>query len=160
MITTYLSLGSNEGNRQETLQKALVALELACGPIRAQSSVYETKAWGLQEQPDFLNMAVEMETMMDPYYLLDAIHGVERDLHRQRIVKWGQRTIDIDILYYGELVRDTPALIIPHAMLRMRRFVLVPLAEIAPDFVDPVTGQSVAELLAICPDALEVHRVA
>jgi len=159
MSIAYLSLGSNEGDREITLEKALVRIEQECGLILQQSSVYETAAWGLHDQPDFLNMAIRIETSMDAEALLREIQGIEAELHRERIVKWGQRTIDIDILFYDNYIIATDTLTIPHPMLKLRRFVLVPLAEIAPEFEYPLSGKSIKELLEECPDTLEVKNV-
>lgn len=160
MTPVYLSLGSNEGDRQITLQQALVLIEQRCGLITRQSSVYETAAWGLQEQPDFLNMAALLETELAPLALLDRLQQIELELHRQRVVKWGQRTIDIDILFYGGEVITDERLTVPHPMLHLRRFVLAPLAEIAPGLYYPGTQDTIADLLQHCPDTLAVSRVA
>jgi len=159
MAAAYLSLGSNEGDRHSTLQRALVHIEQTCGPVVSQSSVYQTAAWGLEEQPDFLNMAVLVETPLSPSELLDNLQQIETELHRQRIIRWGQRTIDIDILFYNSETIDTRRLQVPHPMLKLRRFVLVPLAEIAPTLRYPDTEETVSTLLANCPDTLTVTKV-
>ncbi|MBX2906943.1 MAG: 2-amino-4-hydroxy-6-hydroxymethyldihydropteridine diphosphokinase [Taibaiella sp.] len=160
MAVVYLSLGSNEGDRQVTIQKALVGIEAACGRIAAQSSIYETAAWGLEEQPNFLNMAVKIETTLTPIALLDALQQIEAELHRQRVVRWGQRTIDIDIILYDSELIEMPRLQVPHPRARLRRFVLVPMAEIAPEMIFPGTNESIAEMLEHCPDNLAVHKIA
>ncbi len=155
----YLLLGSNEGNRAGWLQQCIDMLEEKCGVIIAQSGIYETAAWGLEEQPDFLNMAVCLSTPLSPGSLLVAIQDIEKKLGRQRIVKWGQRTLDIDILFFGNEIINIPGLIVPHPYIQQRRFALAPLQEIAPALVHPVFKKSVTTLLEECPDPLEVRKV-
>jgi 2-amino-4-hydroxy-6-hydroxymethyldihydropteridine diphosphokinase len=157
MNITYLSLGSNEGNRMQWMQRAMDMLSENSGKIIKKSSVYETAAWGLGGQPDFLNMALEMETNQTPANLLTEIHGIEKLLGRQREIKWGQRTLDIDILLYNDEIIELPGLTIPHLYLQERRFTLMPLAEIAPDYIHPVLHKSIIQLLADCKDELEVR---
>ncbi len=156
MNKTYLSLGSNEGNRMLWLQKATDLIEARCGAILQRSSVYRTAAWGITAQPDFLNMVVSVETTQTPTELLEKILGIERSLGRHRTVKWGPRIIDIDILFFNDEIIDSPGLVIPHPFLHERRFTLTPLAEIAPGLVHPKLKKTIAELLAECPDKLEV----
>lgn len=160
MAAAYLSLGSNEGDRRVTLQRALVRIEQTCGPVVSQSSVYQTAAWGLEEQPDFLNMVVLVATNLSPTELLNNLQQIEKELHRQRVIRWGQRTIDIDILLYNSETIDTARLQVPHPMLKLRRFVLVPLAEIAPTLLYPGTEETISSLLDKCPDILAVTKVA
>ena len=158
MNETYLSLGSNEGDRMLWLQKAIELLSANCGTITKKSSVYETAAWGINDQPDFLNMAVQLQTTKTPTELLAAILNVETSLGRQRTVRWGPRTLDIDILLYNNGVIETPGLIIPHPYLHERLFTLLPLAEIAPGYMHPKLNKTITELLADCPDKLDVHK--
>ncbi len=158
MKTAYLLLGSNEGNRTEWLKRAIALIDEGCGAIMKQSAVYETAAWGITAQPDFLNMVVEVETDLAPADLLACVLHVENQLGRKRDVKWGPRTIDIDILLYGSEIIDQPELKVPHPYLQERRFTLAPLAELAPDYIHPVLHQTINELLAVCPDELEVRR--
>jgi 2-amino-4-hydroxy-6-hydroxymethyldihydropteridine diphosphokinase len=160
MNEAYLSLGSNEGDRIAWLQKALELLAATCGEIVKISSIYETAAWGLGAQPDFLNMAVLINTDKSPEELLQEIHNIETALGRQRNIKWGPRTLDIDILLYNHDIIQTPELKVPHPFLHERRFTLVPLVEIAPRYIHPQLHQTVSELLAACPDQLEVHKYA
>ena len=157
MNNVYLLLGSNEGNRIDWFHKAIKLIEACCGAIVKNSSVYETKAWGITKQPDFLNMVVQLQTGISPEDLLAALINIEITLGRKRDIKWGPRIIDIDILLYNNDVVDAPELIIPHPYLHLRRFTLAPLEEIAPGYIHPVFHKTITQLLADCPDKLEVH---
>jgi 2-amino-4-hydroxy-6-hydroxymethyldihydropteridine diphosphokinase len=158
VATVYLSLGSNLGDRARTMEQALERLERS-GRVRItkRSSLYETAPVGFTDQPWFLNMAVEAETDLDPHSLLDLIHRVEAGLGRRREVRWGPRTVDIDILLYGDEEVSTERLTIPHPELHRRAFVLVPLLEIAPDLRHPRYGPLV-EVLRNLPPGQEVKR--
>ncbi len=158
MNTVYLLLGSNEGDRQSWLQRAIDQLS-AIGSIVLRSHVYETAAWGLEEQPAFLNMALSLHTQLSAHALLSATRNIEQNLGRQRTLKWGQRTLDIDILFYNDEVIDTPDLTIPHPFIQERRFALAPLNELAPTLVHPIFKKTIAELLSICNDTLEVKKL-
>ncbi|PZF70874.1 2-amino-4-hydroxy-6-hydroxymethyldihydropteridine diphosphokinase [Taibaiella soli] len=157
MNEVYILLGSNEGNREEKLGKAVSIIAETCGPVIRKSSLYETAAWGLEDQPDFLNQVICINTQFSPESLLQKTQQAELTLGRQRHIKWGQRTIDIDILLYNEAVVQQPNLMIPHPFLQDRRFVMVPLAEIAPDKIHPLLHQSMKELLKNCQDPLPVR---
>ena len=159
MEGVYILLGSNEGDRAECLQQAIRQIEKQCGPVMNVSALYETAAWGLEDQPDFLNQAIYIQTELAPEALLHETRAIEKAMGRQRTVKWGQRTIDIDIIFYGNTIVRTENLDIPHPMMHLRRFVLVPLNEIAPAFVHPVLHKTVQELLDECPDHLVVRRI-
>lgn len=157
MTDVYLLLGSNEGDRQAWLQQAVEQLA-ALGNINSQSALYQTAAWGIEDQPAFLNMALRLQTELHPLELLQKIHDIEQHLGRQRTLKWGQRTLDIDILFYGDAVIDLPELKVPHPYLQERRFALVPLNEITPDFLHPGLNKTISQLLDECPDKLEVEK--
>lgn len=152
----YLLLGSNEGDRVGWLQQCIAMLGSQHGKILQTSAVYETAAWGKEDQPDFLNMAVCIETILTPAELLQGIQHIEKELGRQREVKWGQRTLDIDILFFNDTVIRQPDLIVPHPFMQERRFALAPLNEIAPRLLHPVFGKTIQQLLEECPDPLEV----
>lgn len=147
MKSVYLGLGSNLGDREGMLQAALRALESPRLHIRRVSPVYETEPMDVPGQHWFLNQVAEAETDLFPLQLLRHVNGVEAQLGRRRRASKGPRTIDIDILLFGTSVVTTPALEIPHPRFRTRRFVLAPLADLAPDLRDPVTKKTVRELL-------------
>jgi 2-amino-4-hydroxy-6-hydroxymethyldihydropteridine diphosphokinase len=159
MEGVYILLGGNEGDREARLQQAVQQINAQCGPVVQQSSVYETAAWGLEDQPDFLNQAICIRTLLSPQELLQKTLAIEKAMGRHRVVKWGQRTIDIDIIFYGEQIVQEEQLVIPHPMMQDRRFVLAPLHEIAPNLVHPVLHKTVRQLLDECPDKLEVRRI-
>jgi 2-amino-4-hydroxy-6-hydroxymethyldihydropteridine diphosphokinase len=156
MNEVYLLLGSNEGDRLLWLQQGCQQINQLAGHIVQSSSLYETSAWGLQQQPDFINVVLIIHTTLTPNGLLEVIHTIEHNLGRQRKVLWGQRTLDIDILYFGHQVFQSPELQIPHPYISERRFTLVPLCEVAPKFVHPVLKKSNQQLLDECPDPLAV----
>ncbi|WP_299823717.1 2-amino-4-hydroxy-6-hydroxymethyldihydropteridine diphosphokinase [uncultured Pontibacter sp.] len=156
MPKLYLLLGGNLGNRTLYLQQARESINQRVGSITHTSKVYETAAWGKTDQPTFLNQVLEVESMLSPEQVLQSINTIEHELGRIRQEHWGARVIDIDILFYDDLVQQTQRLTIPHPQLHLRRFTLMPLVEIAPDLVHPVLGQSIKQLLEGCPDKLEV----
>ena len=149
IASVYLSLGSNLGDRAEHLRRALEAVAaLPDTRLVAQSSLHETAPWGVTDQPSFLNLAAEIGTALGPLELLNAVKAIELRLGRTQGPQWGPRVIDIDIVLWQDKVMETDALTLPHPRFRDRAFVLLPLREIAPDAVDPVTGRTVAELAA------------
>jgi 2-amino-4-hydroxy-6-hydroxymethyldihydropteridine diphosphokinase len=147
MHTIYLALGTNLCNRSENLRAALDALPPSI-VIRRSSPIYETPPWGLTDQPAFLNMVVCGETDLEPAALLQHLKHLETELGRVPTIRWGPRLIDMDILFYDNLVLNAPGLTIPHPRLHERAFVLVPLADLAPDLVHPVLGKPVRDMLA------------
>lgn len=155
----YLLLGTNLGDRAKNLADARNLLKEQGIELKAVSSIYETDAWGIEDQPGFLNQVLEVATDLGPEALLKTILAVELEMGRVRIQKWGERLIDIDILYYQDQVIDTPELKVPHPQIPNRRFTLVPLAELAAEEVHPVLCKTQQELLAVCPDGLEVRLV-
>ncbi|GGG34947.1 2-amino-4-hydroxy-6-hydroxymethyldihydropteridine diphosphokinase [Hymenobacter glacieicola] len=160
MPTAYLLLGSNLGDRVPTLRRAVEALVTTAGTLVAASGLYETAAWGLTDQPAFLNQAISLRTSLLPEELLNACQAVEQQAGRERLIRWGARTLDVDILLYDDVVVQSARLTLPHPRLPERRFALAPLAEIAADMVHPELNQTVAELLAACPDELAVKPYA
>ncbi len=146
MARVYLGLGSNMGDRLATLKGALQSIAtIPQTQLVAQSSYYETKAWGLTDQADFINAVCLVETKLSPDELLEACQAIEEDFGRKRLIHWGPRTLDIDILVYDNVVRNTEKLCLPHPYITDRHFVLVPLLEITPDLVDPKTGVAYAK---------------
>lgn len=133
MISAYLSIGSNIGDRIANLQGAIDGLRLYKIEVVAISSVYETEPVGGVVQDDFLNLAVSIKTTLSAYDLLDKIHDIEQKFHRKRLIHWGPRSIDLDILYYANDVFNDERLIVPHPEIKNRQFVLIPLLEIADD---------------------------
>lgn len=154
MKRAFLHTGSNQGDRLLNLQKARLAVAHAVGPVIQASRIYETAAWGIQDQPDFLNQAFEVETGKEPIGLLQTVLEIELEMGRVRLQKWGQRLIDIDILYYDDLIWESEQLTLPHPHLHERNFVLSPLMDIAPDLVHPGLRKTTRELLQRCNDAL------
>ena len=146
-MKTILGLGSNMGDRRHYLEEAVCLIGERAGTVTAESGLYETKAYGYTDQDDFLNMAVTVETELSPRELLEVLHGIEAELGRVRLIRWGPRTIDLDILYYGDLVLDEEDLSIPHIDLHNRAFVLEPVCEIEPDYYDMRRQKTVRELL-------------
>lgn len=157
MIESILiGLGANLGDRMGNLARAVAALSQHVR-VSAVSPVYATRPWGVTDQPDFLNLCLCAHGRQAPETLLRLCQSIERDLGRQPGPRWGPRVIDIDLLFVGQSCMQTATLTLPHPALRQRAFVLIPLADIAPDFIDPVTGQRVAEL-AQQIDGHGVHR--
>jgi 2-amino-4-hydroxy-6-hydroxymethyldihydropteridine diphosphokinase len=155
--TVYLSLGSNVGDRAAHIHRAIDALETAGVRCPRCSSLYATEPVGFTPQNWFLNCVLEAETSLMPRQLLRAVRGVERALGRRRMVRGGPRTVDIDILLYGSSIIRTVELEVPHPRMTERRFVLVPLQELAPGLRHPHLGHTVAQLLAASSDSSQVR---
>lgn len=156
---TFLLLGTNQGDRKKNLTFARNAIELSVGPILKASSLYQTAAWGKTDQPDFLNQALEVETLLSAENVLGELLRIEQSMGRQREEKWGERIMDIDILFYENEIHNSPQLTIPHPELPNRRFALGPLAEIAGDIIHPVFNLKIQEMLERCSDPLLVRRL-
>lgn len=157
--TVYLSLGSNLGDREKNLRTAIAALAHAKARVTRVSSFYETEPVDLHEQPWFLNCAVQAETELPPLELLRALRGIESQMGSKRLMPKGPRLIDLDILLYGGENIDTPELQVPHPRMLLRKFVLAPLAEIAPNLKHRRWEGTASELLAKVNDPSEVRRM-
>jgi 2-amino-4-hydroxy-6-hydroxymethyldihydropteridine diphosphokinase len=155
----YLSLGSNLGNREANLTRALEKLQEKGVVLHQLSSFYETEPVDVPDQPDFLNLVCQVKTELVPLELLCSCQQVESEMQRLRVQSKGPRNIDIDIVLYAQQIVDQPQLTIPHPHWSRRNFVLIPLQEIAPHLRDPVTGQTLKGLLALCPDPAQVTRL-
>ncbi|MDX1419323.1 MAG: 2-amino-4-hydroxy-6-hydroxymethyldihydropteridine diphosphokinase [Rubricoccaceae bacterium] len=161
-VTAYVGLGANAGDRAGALRAAVAALDATAGVrVEAVSPVYETEAHrrpGQEPQPDHLNAVAEVRTTHAPDALLGVFHALERLAGRDaEAPPWSPRPLDLDLLLYAGRVLETPTLTLPHPRLAERRFVLQPLADLAPDLVVPGAERSVADLLAACPDAARVE---
>lgn len=154
----YLLLGANLGDRHHTLAQARQQLAQHLGAVLQTSTIYETAAWGLTDQPAYLNQVFLLETARSPEAVLAETQAIEQALGRVRAERWGARVIDIDLLFYNDLILNTPALTLPHPYLHLRRFTLQPLADIAPDLVHPVLKQTIRQLLDACPDESQVIK--
>ncbi len=158
MNTAFILTGGNIGDRLQNLQQAAENIEKFCGKIVTRSSVYETAAWGNQNQADFLNQVLEIETNISASSLLRKLLTIETNMGRQRTEKNAPRIIDLDIIFYNNFIIKLPHLIVPHPQITERRFALEPLNEIAPDFAHPVLHQTVHQLLMTCLDPLDVKK--
>lgn len=150
MFIAYLGIGSNLGNREENCLRAIELLEKKGIKIKKRSSLYETKPWGIENQPLFLNMAIEIETNLQPEKLLKLLKDIEVELGRKNTIKWGPRIIDLDILLFNDIIVDKKDLKIPHPLMHKREFVLKPLSEIAPEIYHPLLKCRIDELLQQC----------
>ncbi len=159
MQTAYLLLGSNLGNRLSYLDQTKELIGKHCGNISLQSSVYETAAWGITAQPSFYNQVIVLQTTLLPETLMQKLLDIEESMGRIRTVKYGPRTIDIDIQLIDNLTNNTPLLILPHPFLQERRFALLPLSEVAPQLMHPILHKTMLDLLNECTDELEVKKV-
>ena len=150
MSYAYLGLGSNVGDRKAQLDQSIRILNETEGINVIQTSpIYETEPVGYVEQPQFFNQCIEIETSLTPHDLLKACLGTEQQLHRVRDIRWGPRTLDVDILLFEEQIIDEDDLIIPHPRMLERSFVLIPLNDIAPDFTEPHTNKKIRDLVML-----------
>lgn len=158
MNVAFLLIGGNIGDRERSLQQAAAAIEKHCGAIVRRSHIYQTAAWGKEDQESFLNQALELHTTLPPEELLDCLLQIEETMGRVREIKYGPRIIDIDMLLFNDDVIDTRSLKVPHPELPNRRFTLQCLNDIAPLRKHPVSGKPVKQLLAECTDPLSVDK--
>jgi 2-amino-4-hydroxy-6-hydroxymethyldihydropteridine diphosphokinase len=154
----FLSLGGNLGNTREIFEGAYPLIEKKIGKISVYSSIYQTEAWGPIQQADFLNQVILVSTSLAPQACLTEMLAIEKEFGRERKERWGPRTLDLDILYYSDVVIAEADLTVPHPRIVDRKFILTPLAEIAPFYVDPTSGKSMVELLDSCTDTSQVNR--
>jgi len=159
MSKIYLALGTNVGDRTNYLALAIQAIAKQIGNVEQISSIYQTAAWGVEDQPDYYNQVVRVTTTLTPLELLGVCQGIEHDLGRVRKKKWGPRVIDIDILSYDNDTVNLPNLVIPHPLMQDRNFVLIPLNELTKDWIHPVFDKSIDLLIKECTDTLEVVKL-
>ena len=152
----YLLMGSNLGDRVQNLKNCLNEVENRVGKVLRVSSIYETEAWGLRDQDSFLNVAMEVSSDLSPKEMITIFDEIEKNGGREKTIKWGPRVIDLDILYYSDIILKTLQLQIPHKEIQNRNFVLVPMIELNKDFIHPVFNKTQNELLELCKDNLEV----
>ena len=158
-MQVFLSLGGNLGNTQEIFEACYPLIENKVGAILQQSSLYRTAAWGLQDQADFVNQVLLVKTELIPEAILVAIQAIEKDFGRERKVTWGPRTLDLDILFVDQQIIQTANLQVPHPHIQNRKFILIPMNEIAADYEHPVLNKSIAELLLETKDTSAVSLI-
>lgn len=158
MNNVFLQLGSNMGNRIELLSKAEEKIHNDIGRIIKKSKIYESTPWKVDGQSNYLNQVIKIDTELDPLNLLRKILLIENDLGRKRLEKWGERLIDIDILFYNDSILETPNLCIPHKHLHERNFVLIPFNDIDAEWIHPKINKSISQLLTDCSDNSNVYE--
>lgn len=158
MNAAYLCLGGNIGNREALIEEALKHIDQTAGEITKKSSVYETEAWGVEHQQPYLNQCIKIRTALEPLQLLEKLLGIEQQMGRNRTNPnvYEPRTIDIDILFFNQEIIATQLLQVPHPRLQLRKFVLIPLNEIASEFLHPLLNKTIFSLLEECKDDSEV----
>lgn len=160
MNVTYLCLGGNIGDREKALSHAILKINEQVGNIVAKSTIYETEAWGVENQQAYLNQCLKVETNLKSYELIDALLVIEKELGRERIINntYEPRTIDIDILFYNNDIINESKLLVPHPRLHLRKFVLIPLEEIASNYLHPLLNKTIFSLLSECEDTSDVKQ--
>jgi 2-amino-4-hydroxy-6-hydroxymethyldihydropteridine diphosphokinase len=159
MNDVILLIGGNQGNRLLYLNEAIQEIKKRIGVIELRSHIYETAPWGIQEQPPFYNQVLGVQTNLSPKEVMSEILSIEEQMGRKRMEKNGPRIIDIDILYFGDTIIQEEQLEIPHPRIAERRFVLTPLAELYPEWIDPVRKITITEMLDQCKDSLSVDKL-
>ena len=157
MNEVYLQLGSNIGDRLDNLDQSIKIITERIGNVLEKSSVYESTPWGVENQRNFLNQVIFLKSNFDPYTILDLVLQIEKDMGRIRIEKWGERIIDIDILFIDDLIIESENLCIPHEFIAKRKFVLQPMCEIAHGFIHPKLNKTISQLLEECIDEEKVN---
>ena len=158
MNVAYLCLGGNIGNRETSIQLAVSEINQRVGQVTSASRIYQTEAWGVQNQQAYLNVCLQISTELSSLELLHSLLDIEKHLGRERNANeiYASRTIDIDILFFNNEITENQDLTIPHPRLHLRKFVLIPLCDIIPDYLHPVLNKSIFNLLKACDDTLEV----
>jgi 2-amino-4-hydroxy-6-hydroxymethyldihydropteridine diphosphokinase len=155
----YLSTGSNQGESLINLKNAIELIDKQIGKVYLTSSIFKTAAWGKTDQPDFLNQCLLIHSIFTPKMILSKLNSIEKQLGRIRIEKWGPRIIDIDIIFYDQLILQSQNLNIPHPEVQNRMFVLKPLSEIAGNYMHPVLRKKIKHLIEDTEDSLDVKRI-
>lgn len=159
MNEAFLLTGGNMGDRMKFLSEAKEAIKKRCGHILKESSLYETAAWGKEDQEAFLNQVLKIETELTAQQLLQTILKIEEEMGRKREIRYGPRMIDIDILFFNDEIIDLPGLHLPHPQMQNRRFALEPLNEIAGTKLHPVLQKNISQILEECDDPLAVNKI-
>jgi 2-amino-4-hydroxy-6-hydroxymethyldihydropteridine diphosphokinase len=159
MKHVFLSLGGNLGNTQEIFERTYPMIENKVGPILQKSSLYQTAAWGFTDQADFINQVILLQTSLKPHEILNEIQAIEKEQGRERLITWGPRTLDLDILFIDQEIIQESDLQVPHPHIQDRKFILIPLHEIAADWIHPVFKKSAKELLIETKDTSAVEII-